>query len=174
MNYSNIKNADTSSGEGVRVSLFVSGCDFHCPGCVNPGTQSFEYGARFDSKAEEAIMAMVSESTISGLSILGGNPLCQDDAGLMTLYMLCNRVRYRGKTVWLWTCHTWEDIFSLPCRNSRHQFQKFLVADCNVVVDGTFQQELADRKLVWKSSSNQRVIDVAASLRAGHAVTYQN
>ena len=119
-------------------------------------------------------MAMVSEPMISGLSILGGDPLCQDECGLITLSMLCNRVRYRGKTVWLWTGYTWEDIFSLPCRDARHQFQKFLVADCNVVVDGPFKQELTDRKLVWRGSANQRVIDVQASLRAGSVVTYHN
>ena len=174
MNYAAIRNNDIANGEGVRVSLFVSGCDFHCPGCFNPEAQNFEYGGRFDSQAEEAIMAMVSEPTISGLSILGGDPLCQDECGLITLSMLCNRVRYRGKTVWLWTGYTWEDIFSLPCRDARHQFQKFLVADCNVVVDGPFKQELADRKLVWRGSANQRVIDVQASLRAGSVGTYQN
>lgn len=174
MNYASIRNNDIANGEGVRVSLFVSGCDFHCPGCFNPEAQNFEYGGRFDSTAIELIMTMVSEPTISGLSILGGDPLCQDDAGLMALSMLCNRVRYRGKSVWLWTGFTWEDIFSLPCRNTQHQFQKFLVSDCNVVVDGPFIQELADRKLVWRGSANQRVIDVQASLRAGSVVTYQN
>lgn len=119
-------------------------------------------------------MKMVSEPTISGLSILGGDPLCQDVAGLITLSMLCNRVRYRGKTVWLWTGFTWEDVFALPCRDTQHQYQKFLIADCNVVVDGPFKQELADRKLVWRGSANQRVIDVQASLQAGSVVTYQN
>ena len=101
MNYASIRNNDIANGEGVRVSLFVSGCDFHCPGCFNPEAQSFEYGEKFDSEVAERIMKMVSEPTISGLSILGGDPLCQDVAGLITLSMLCNRVRYRGKTVWL-------------------------------------------------------------------------
>lgn len=116
---------------------------------------------------------MVEEPTISGLSILGGDPLCQDDNGLIMLSELCRRVREHGKTVWLWTGFTWEDVFSLPCRDIHHQCQKFLIADCNVVVDGTFKQELADRKLVWKGSSNQRVIDVQASLRADSVITYQ-
>lgn len=172
MNYSSIRNNDIANGEGVRVSLFVSGCHFHCPGCFNPEAQSFEYGERFDSKVAERIVQMVSEPTISGLSILGGDPLCQDDAGLMMLSMLCNRVRYKGKTVWLWTGYTWEDIFSLPCRDIQHQYQKFLAADCDVVVDGQFKQELADRKLVWRGSANQRVIDVQASLRAGQIIAF--
>ena len=97
MNYTSIYNNDITNGEGVRVSLFVSGCDFHCPGCFNPEAQNFEY--RFDSAVAERIMEMVSEPTVSGLSILGGDPLCQDVAGLITLSMLCNRVQYRGKTV---------------------------------------------------------------------------
>ncbi len=172
MNYASIRNNDIANGEGVRVSLFVSGCDFHCPGCFNPEAQDFEYGEQFDFKVAERIVQMVSEPTISGLSILGGDPLCQDVEGLITLSMLCNRVRFRGKTVWLWTGFTWEDVILSPCKDTQHQYQKFLLADCNVVVDGTFQQELADRKLVWKGSSNQRVIDVQASLHAGHVVTY--
>ena len=168
MNYASIRNNDIANGEGVRVSLFVSGCNFHCPGCFNPEAQSFEYGEHFDSTVAERIVQMVSEPTISGLSILGGDPLCQGVDGLITLSMLCNRVRLRGKTVWLWTGFTWEDVFALPCRSTQHQYQKFLV------IDGPFKQELADRKLVWKGSSNQRVIDVQTSLRAGHVVTYQN
>ena len=172
MNYASICNNDIANGEGVRVSLFVSGCDFHCPGCFNPEAQDFEYGEQFDFKVAERIVQMVSEPTISGLSILGGDPLCQDVEGLITLSMLCNRVRFRGKTVWLWTGFTWEDVILSPCKDTQHLYQKFLLADCNVVVDGTFQQELADRKLVWKGSSNQRVIDVQASLHAGHVVTY--
>lgn len=174
MNYASIRNNDIANGEGVRVSLFVSGCDFHCPGCFNPEAQNFEYGERFDSEVAERIVQMVSEPTISGLSILGGDPLCQSVDGLMTLSMLCNRVRFRGKTVWLWTGFAWEDIFSLPCRDTQHLYQKFLVDYCNVIVEGPFRQELADRKLVWRGSANQRVIDVRASLKAGHVVTYQN
>ena len=174
MNYASIRNNDIANGEGVRVSLFVSGCDFRCPGCFNPEAQSFTYGERFDSEVAEKIVKMVSRSTISGLSILGGDPLCQDDNGLIMLSELCRRIQYMNKTVWLWTGFTWEDVFSLPCRDSKHQFQKFLVADCDVVVDGPFKQELADRKLVWRGSANQRVIDVQASLRADSVVLYQD
>lgn len=174
MNYAAIRNNDIANGEGVRVSLFVSGCDFHCLGCFNPEAQSFEYGERFDSEVAERIVQMVSEPTISGLSILGGDPLCQDVDGLTALSMLCNQVRCVSKTVWLWTGFTWEDVFSSPCRDAQHRCQRFLLSNCNVVVDGTFRQELADRKLVWRGSANQRVIDVQASLRAGSVVTYQN
>ena len=173
MNYASIRNNDIANGEGVRVSLFVSGCDFHRPACFNPEAQCFEYGERFDSEVAEKIVQMVSEPTISGLSILGGDPLCQSVDGLITLSMLCNRVRFRGKTVWLWTGFTWEDVFSLPCRDTQHQYQKFLIADCNVVVDGPFKQELADRKLVWRGSANQRIIDVQKTIFNNQITLYK-
>lgn len=173
MNYAAIRNHDIANGEGVRTSLFVSGCNFHCHGCFNPEAQDFKYGKRFNSETVEEIMVMVSESTISGLSILGGDPLCQDVDGLITLSSLCQWVRYNGKTVWLWTGFVWEDIFSLPCRDVQHQYQKFLVADCDVVVDGPFKQELADRALKWRGSANQRIIDVKSTLEKGNLILYE-
>ena len=173
MNYAAIRNYDIANGEGVRTSLFVSGCNFHCHGCFNPEVQDFEYGKRFDSKTVEKIMAMILEPTISGLSILGGDPLCQDVDGLIALSSLCQRVRYNGKTIWLWTGFVWEDIFSLPCRDIQHQYQKFLLADCDVVVDGPFKQELADRALKWRGSANQRIIDVKSTLKKGNLILYE-
>ena len=166
MNYAAIRNYDIANGEGVRTSLFVSGCNLHCPGCFNPEAQDFEYGEHFTDETVEKIIAMVSEPTISGLSILGGDPLCQNADGMMALASLCRRIRDRGKTTWLWTGFLWEDVFALPCRDIQHQNQKFLLADCDVVVDGPFKQELADRKLVWRGSANQRIIDVQKTIRS--------
>lgn len=173
MNYATIRNYDIANGEGVLTSLFVSGCNFHCPGCFNPEAQNFEYGERFTWETAEKIMTMISDSTISGLSILGGDPLCQDADGMMALSTLCRRVQDRGKTVWLWTGFLWEDVFALPCRDLQHQYQKFLLADCNIVVDGPFKQELADRKLVWRGSENQRIIDVQRTLSDGQITLYK-
>ena len=173
MKYVKIIPCDIVNGEGVRVSLFVSGCNFHCLGCFNPEAQNFEYGKQFDSNVAEKIMEMVLKPTISGLSILGGDPLCQDVNGLIALSSLCQRVRYNRKNVWLWTGFVWEDIFSLPCRDTQHQYQKFLVADCDVVVDGPFKQDLADRALKWRGSANQRIIDVQRSLDRGIPILYE-
>ncbi len=173
MNYATIRNYDIANGEGVRTSLFVSGCNFHCPNCFNPEAQNFEYGERFTGETAEKIMTMISDSTISGLSILGGDPLCQDTDGMIALSTLCRRVRDRGKTVWLWTGFLWEDVFALPCRDLQHQYQKFLLADCNIVVDGPFKQELADRKLIWRGSENQRIIDVQRTLSDGQITLYK-
>ena len=93
MNYATIRNYDIANGEGVRTSLFVSGCNFHCPNCFNPEAQNFEYGERFTGETAEKIMTMISDSTISGLSILGGDPLCQDTDGMIALSTLCRRQR---------------------------------------------------------------------------------
>lgn len=171
MNYASIRNNDIANGEGVRVSLFVSGCNFHCPGCFNPEAQDFDYGKPFTHEAKERLLKMISERTISGLSILGGDPLCQDVYGLMLLSRLCRCVHRLGKTVWLWTGYKWEDVMSF---DSRYTYHIDLLSHCDVVVDGLFKQELADRKFVWRGSSNQRVIDVQASIQTGHVVTYQN
>lgn len=171
MNYASIRNKDIANGEGVRVSLFVSGCNFHCPGCFNPEAQDFNYGMPFTHDTKEQLLKMVAERTISGLSILGGDPLCQNIYGLMLLSRICRCVHRLGKSVWLWTGYRWEDVMNL---DSRYSHQIDLLSHCDVVVDGPFRQEFADRKLVWKGSSNQRVIDVQASLRAGSVVTYQN
>lgn len=87
----------------------------------------------------------------------------------------CAATAQIGKTVWLWTGFVWEDVFSpYDLHDLRATYKQLLLSDCDVVVDGPFKQELADRKLVWRGSANQRVIDVQASLRAGSVVTYQN
>lgn len=176
MNYASIRNNDIANGEGVRVSLFVSGCDFHCPGCFNPEAQDFGYGEQFTDETKENIIKMVSEPTISGLSILGGDPMCQDDEGITKLLALCNKVHMLGKTVWIWSGYTFEELCEkIPgTKCPKNGLMKyFLMSVSDVFVDGPFMQELSDRKLVWKGSSNQRVIDVQASLRAGSVITYQ-
>ena len=170
MNYASIRNNDIANGEGVRVSLFVSGCDFHCPGCFNPEVQDHRYGKKMTADVVYELMSMLRKPTISGLSILGGDPLCQDVPGLMTLSKICKDVHYIGKTVWLWTGYKWEDIVN-PL--SRDTYRINLLSNCDVVVDGQFEQALADRKLVWRGSANQRVIDAQRSFQAGRTILYK-
>jgi anaerobic ribonucleoside-triphosphate reductase activating protein len=172
MNYAKIRNNDIANGEGVRTSLFVSGCTNRCPGCFNQEAWDFQYGTPFTVQTSEEIYKMVSEPTISGLSILGGDPLCQSIQGMILLSELCRRVRQLGKTVWLWTGFIWEDIFFPKSANLQAPYQQLLLSDCDVVVDGPFKQELADRRLVWKGSANQRVIDVQASLKVNTIILH--
>ena len=112
MNYAKIVQHDCTNGEGWRTSLFLSGCQFHCPGCFNKEAQDFNYGEPFTMFTIRNILDMVSDDKISGLSILGGDPLWQDAQGLRCLIELCKRTRYKNKTVWLWSGFTWEQLFS--------------------------------------------------------------
>lgn len=164
MNYAAIRNYDIANGEGVRTSLFVSGCTNHCPGCFNPEEQDFSYGEPYTEETEQKILSLVTDPIISGLSILGGDPLCQDAKGLGQLITLCRKVHELGKTVWLWTGFEWEHVFRQHERLPVTDFQQTLIESCDVVVDGLFVEALSNRTLKWRGSANQRVIDVQKSL----------
>lgn len=169
MNYSQLIACDTANGEGVRTSLFVSGCTNHCPGCFNQEAQDFNYGKLYTQDTENILLDCVKQPYISGLSILGGDPLCQDDMGLITLNFLAHKVHSLGKTVWLWTGFKWEDF------NFTNNFslQSLLLSACDVVVDGPFIEAEKDLSLAFRGSRNQRIIDVHETLEKGEIILYK-
>ena len=169
MNYGRIIKYDVANGEGVRTSLFVSGCTNHCPGCFNQEAQDFNYGKLYTQDTENMLLESINHSYISGLSILGGDPLCQDDAGLIALNSLANKVHSLGKTVWLWTGFKWEDF------NFTNNFslQSLLLSACDVVVDGPFIEAEKDLSLAFRGSRNQRIIDVRKTLGKGEIILYK-
>ena len=169
MNYSQLITCDTANGEGVRTSLFVSGCTNHCPGCFNQEAQDFNYGKLYTQDTENILLDCVKQPYISGLSILGGDPLCQDDMGLITLNFLAHKVHSLGKTVWLWTGFKWEDF------NFTNNFslQSLLLSACDVVVDGPFIEAEKDLSLAFRGSRNQRIIDVHKTLGKGEIILYK-
>lgn len=178
MNYAKIRNYDIANGEGVRTSLFVSGCTNHCPGCFNPEEQDFNFGTPYTDETFAKIKRMLQNPVISGLSLLGGDPLCQDYDGIHRLIDLCFFTHSIGKTVWLWTGSVWEDICDpfFPDEDDQDNYktaQAALLTFCDVVVDGPFKIELADRMLVWRGSENQRVIDVYQTRKTGYVVLYK-
>lgn len=177
MNYAKIRNYDIANGEGVRTSLFVSGCTNHCPGCFNPEEQDFNCGRPFTKETIAEIHKMLANPVISGLSLLGGDPLCQDYCGIHDLIDLCFYTHSIGKTVWLWTGFIWENCYNplFPDKDEDdHQFaQMALLTSCDVVIDGPFKMELSDRMLKWCGSANQRVIDVQKTLRQKKIVLYE-
>jgi anaerobic ribonucleoside-triphosphate reductase activating protein len=168
MNYAKIRDYDIANGEGVRTSLFVSGCENYCPGCFNPEEQDFNFGKKYTQRQAHEIVQRIENPVISGLSILGGDPLCQDKEGLYDLISLCDAVCSMGKTVWLWTGFLWESVMTTGSSP-----QKELLVRCNVVVDGPFVQALSGRALKWRGSANQRVIDVQRTLQQGEVVLYE-
>ena len=169
MNYSQLIACDTANGEGVRTSLFVSGCTNDCPGCFNQEAQDFNYGKLYTQDTENILLDCIKQPYISGLSILGGDPLCQDDMGLITLNFLAHKVHSLGKTVWLWTGFKWEDF------NFTNNFslQSLLLSACDVVVDGPFVEAEKDLSLAFRGSRNQRIIDVRETLGKGEIILYK-
>ena len=169
MNYGRIIKYDVANGEGVRTSLFVSGCTNHCPGCFNQEAQDFNYGKLYTQDTENILLDCIKQPYISGLSILGGDPLCQDDMGLITLNFLARKVHSLGKTVWLWTGFKWEDF------NFTNNFslQSLLLSACDVVVDGPFVEAEKDLTLAFRGSRNQRIIDVRKTLGKGEIILYK-
>ena len=169
MNYSQLITCDTANGEGVRTSLFVSGCTNHCPGCFNQEAQDFNYGKLYTQDTENILLDCIKQPYISGLSILGGDPLCQDDMGLITLNFLAHKVHSLGKTVWLWTGFKWENF------NFTNNFslQSLLLSACDVVVDGPFIEAEKDLTLAFRGSRNQRIIDVRETLGKGEIILYK-
>lgn len=172
MNYGNIKFYDIANGEGIRTSLFVSGCTNHCQGCFNKEAQDFNYGQFYTSETEQIILKQISKPYIAGLSILGGEPLCQNNAGLTYLIELTNAVHGLGKTVWLWTGFVWEDFDHIKMSLNKALI-KALLYNCDVVVDGPFIEAQKDLTLAFRGSSNQRVIDVQKTLAQGKIILYE-
>lgn len=168
MNYGNIKFYDIANGEGVRTSLFVSGCTHHCKNCFNPETWSFSYGKPFTEKTIEEIVRSLKPDHINGLSLLGGEPM--EIANQKALLPLVKKVKesYKGKTIWCYTGYLFEDL--LPSGKVCSPWTNELLKNIDILVDGEFVEKLKDISLRFKGSSNQRVIDVQKSLQEGHIV----
>lgn len=176
MNYAKIKQYDITNGPGIRTSLFVSGCNFHCEDCFNQEAQDFNYGHPFTSKTVEQITKYLSDPKVDGLSILGGDPLWQDNHGKIGLIHLCKTAHSFGKTVWLWSGFTWEQIFPIVSTcdfDLTRIYRQELVSHADVFVDGQFDKTKKDLRLRYCGSSNQRVIDVKESLDKGKVVLWK-
>lgn len=169
MYYSNIIEDDIANGEGIRVSLFVSGCQFHCPDCFNQEAQNYTYGKEYTKETKEKILKLIERPWCAGLSILGGDPLWQDVRGLWTLYDLCDDISMiPNKDIWIWSGFTWEELFEIPDSTDEEErylsiSRRSLILQTDVFIDGRFNKDKKDLSLKWRGSLNQRVIDVRAS-----------
>lgn len=163
MRYVRINKTDIANGVGVRVSLFVSGCRNKCKGCFNPETWDFNYGEEFTRKTFIEIDNALEPDHISGLTILGGDPF--EPENIATVTRLCRKVKkwYPGKTIWLYTGYLYEDLKDLDIMNY-----------IDVLVDGRFIEELKDISLRFRGSSNQRIIDIPATRKAGEIKLWRN
>ncbi len=158
MRYHNITKDDMLNGDGLRVVLWVAGCSHCCKECHNPVTWDPDGGLLFDEAARQEVFGQLEKTYIAGITFSGGDPL--HSANRMDVRMLAQEVKrkYPDKTVWLYTGDVWENVYRDP-------MMKYV----DVLVDGEFQAQRRDAKLLWKGSSNQRVIDVQATLRQENA-----
>ena len=172
MNYADIKIADVANGKGVRVSLFVSGCNHHCKGCFNPQAWDFNYGKEFTEEDEEKVMEDLDNSYVAGLSLLGGEPLeHQNQKGLLPLLKKVKE-RFPEKNIWCYTGYKFDsDIVTNMFENWPET--KELMSYIDVLVDGKFEEDKKDLNLKFRGSANQRIIDVQKSLKTHKVIPYQ-
>ena len=172
MNYADIKIADVANGKGVRVSLFVSGCNHHCKGCFNPQAWDFNYGKEFTEEDEEKVMEDLDHSYVAGLSLLGGEPLeHQNQKGLLPLLKKVKE-RFPEKNIWCYTGYKFDsDIVTNMFENWPET--KELMSYIDVLVDGMFEEDKKDLNLKFRGSANQRIIDVQKSLKTHKVIPYQ-
>lgn len=173
MNYATIKNNDISNGPGVRISLYVSGCTHHCKDCFNPETWNFDYGDEFNDETVKQIIEAMSPEYVRGFSLLGGEPFEPENQPKLAELLEELKEVYPNKDIWCYTGYLYdEDIIAHKLGNP--EITDRLLNCIDVIVDGEFQAENKVLDLRFRGSTNQRIIDVKASLVANDVVLWQD
>lgn len=176
INYHNITHDDMNNGDGLRVVLWLSGCSHHCYNCQNPQTWNPNSGIPFDESAKQEIFNELSKNYISGITLSGGDPLCENN--LSEVLSLVEKIRnlFQNKTIWLYTGYLWENLINVNCpldsEWENRILRKSIIELCDVLIDGEYIDKQRDITLKWRGSSNQRVIDVRQSLAQNKIVLY--
>lgn len=158
MKYGNIKFVDSSNGEGVRVSLFVSGCRNHCKGCFNEVTWDFNYGEDFTEIQENEIIEFCKKSFISGLTILGGEPFEPENQTELLPFIRKFKEECPDKTLWMFTGYVYEKDLINGGRKCKENVTQEILDNVDVLVDGPFILEQKDLTLPFRGSRNQRLL----------------
>lgn len=161
--YNKIRKMDIANGPGVRVAIFLQGCTFKCPECFNPETHDFAGGQEFTAETLDKLLQLCGAGHIKGLSILGGEPLHPKNIAGTTAIAKAFKEKYPDKSLWVWTGFLYENI---------QEREVFNYVD--VLVDGLFDKKLANPMLQYRGSSNQRIIDIPATLKAGVVTLWQD
>ena len=161
MRYNLIRKMDIADGPGVRVSIFMQGCQFHCKNCFNPETWDFNGGKEFNDEVIEKVLQLCKKDHIKGLSILGGEPMNPINREGTTRLAKKFKENFPDKNLWMWTGFKYEDL-------KDEEVFKYV----DVLVDGQYKDELHDPTLKWKGSSNQRVIDIKKSRENNEIVIF--
>ena len=175
MNYAEIRKLDSANGPGIRVSLFVSGCEIKCPGCFNKELQDFNYGKPFTEDTIEEILEYLSHPHVRGLTILGGEPFSRSNIDTLLPLLLEAKYRFPDKDIWCYTGFEFDDLMNNIIKSVtfwRYESNKiyadnirFALMCIDVLVDGPFIQELKHPGLQFRGSSNQRIIDMEQTIK---------
>lgn len=166
MNYHDITKEDMNNGDGIRVVLWVAGCDHHCKGCQNKQTWDYNSGIEFDDEAKKELIEALSKPYIKGLTLSGGDPLCAADNNFF--FFLCDLKRqFPDKDIWLYSGYTIEEILK-----DNDVLKSNILLLCDVLVDGRYIEKKRDITLKWRGSSNQRVIDIQKTIAQKKIVLY--
>lgn len=171
MNYAKIKKYDISNGPGVRVSLYVSGCRNRCKNCFNPETWDFEYGEPFTKKVEDEIIEAMKPDYIKGFTLLGGDPFEPENAQALAPFIERLRKIYPNKSFWCFTGYDYESDI-LTGKKCEIEIALKILHCLDVLVDGRFIEEKKDLNLLFRGSSNQRIILVKPSLEKDEIVLW--
>ncbi len=171
MNFCKIINCDTANGEGLRVTLFVSGCEHHCNGCFNPETWNPCFGKPFTEEIAEKIYELLQEPYIQGLTLLGGEPMMPYNQPALVSLLRQVRDKFPDKDIWVYSGFRFEELTGVEESFGRCECTDKFLSLIDVLVDGRFVLEQKDLTLKFRGSRNQRILDVPASLKTGKAVT---
>lgn len=171
MNYGEIKKTDIANGEGVRVSLFVSGCTHHCKGCFNQETWNFNYGKPFTKETEDEILKALAPDFINGLTLLGGEPFEPQNQRVLLPFLKRVKEKYPDKNIWCYSGYLLDEELLSDSR-ARCEVTDEMLSMIDVLVDGEFKEELKKITLKFRGSENQRIIDVKKTLASEKIVLY--
>ena len=172
MYYGEIKNCDIANGIGVRVTLFVSGCRNHCPGCFQPETWDFAYGKPFTEETEAYLLELLKPEYINGLTLLGGDPFEPENQKALLPFLKKIKETYPIKDIWAYSGYTWEQLISGNHHANVIETPE-LLSLIDVLVDGPFIQEKKNIRLRFRGSENQRIINVKRSIEDKHVVMWE-
>jgi anaerobic ribonucleoside-triphosphate reductase activating protein len=161
MKYAQIRKYDIANGVGIRTSVFFSGCTHDCFNCFNKEYQDFDFGEEFTQKQIDEVIYYLSKDEVSGLTILGGEPLQQNYEDMINFLIQVRKATQ--KSIWIYSGYTYEEI--LNCEKKTN-----IISYCNVLVDGRYEDNLKNLRLKFRGSTNQRIIDIHNSLNEGKVV----
>lgn len=171
MYYGNIKKFDVADGEGVRVTLFVSGCRIHCEGCFQAQTQDFEYGKPYTKQTEEEVIEALKDPHIQGLTILGGEPFEPENQEVIVTLLRRVKEELPEKDIWSWTGYVYDkDLIEGGKKHT--QYTDEILSYLDILVDGPFMIQKRNLALSFRGSENQRVLNMKETLKQGKVIKY--